>query len=160
MKDIMEITVCDFCEVPNEFPRPTDFMSYEETVQIYRRWASLCKEDIRNACLLAGLLNEKDSSVQFEQVWQLVWDGIGELGLENTTFEGFAVELGKLIAEGYVEARNAYVQLYIDGMAAAKDIQTTGDLGFDLSKEETTLLTAAQATTEGTKRLGDVETAL
>ena len=138
------ITVCDFANCPNEFPRPTDFMSFEETEQIYRRWASLCHDDVRNACLLAGLLNEKNSYEEFEKVWQLIWDGIGELGLESTKFEDFAIELGRLIAGGYVEARDIYVQLYWDGMEMGENLKTISGL-FPLDEDELRLVEACNA---------------
>ena len=114
-------------------------------VSIYRRWLPLCKDDIRNACLLAGLLNDKDSSAQFEQVWQWVWAGVGELGMVSTTFEEFAVELSRLVAQGYVDARNAYQQLYNEARtlgAYLKQIQTV--LG-DLEPAEQKLVDACDA---------------
>jgi hypothetical protein len=85
----------------------------------------------------------------------LVIDG----GISANTFEDFAVEWGRTFAIFFQATLQAYKGLYIDAMSQAADLQTIESLGMPLEPLEQTLLDAAQATTDGPKRLGDIEVA-
>jgi hypothetical protein len=99
-------TLPQFCGVPDSFARDPLYMSLDEIVQkYYSRWASLAKEDVRTACLLAGWYEEGS---QFEQLYAIVWEGIGDLGLESTTYESFVPEFTRIFMELYQETWRAY----------------------------------------------------
>jgi hypothetical protein len=94
-------TVCEFCEVESRFPRSTDFMSFSEVEQIYRRWASLARDSVYEALLLRGWLSEQDSSEQFDKFWNIIWGSIGDLGLSSTTYESFVAEFSQVVEDLY-----------------------------------------------------------
>ena len=76
------------------------------------------------------------------------------LNIDATDFDTFIPQWSRVFATFYQETLHAYKTLYAQAMNAAADIQTISDTGFGLEPAEQTLLDAAQATTDGPKRLG------
>jgi hypothetical protein len=152
MKNILEITVCQFCDCPS---RISDiWASLHEQTELRQRWCSLLRENLREAILITGLQMD-----DFDKLYTYAVENLEDLSVEfeisSNTFEDFTSEWARVFATFYQETLWAYQRLYLDAMAQADSIRTVKEMGFEIDPLEKNLLDAADE-----KRAGDAETSL